>query len=118
MVTVPSRFPAAHLLSRLSLARPRFVYLWVRTPQLPLPIFLFAPLVMLEFFLTMGVWFIRRSGSRDPQMDFALHALQAMRGQTWEVRKMPPFALVEVELRPKTSSTQSLPQVCLKIGLW
>lgn len=118
MVAVSRTIPEPDLLGKLSLVRPRFVYLWVRVKEIPVPVFLFAPLVMLEFFLMMGTWFIRRSGSRDPQMDFALHALQALRGQTWELRKMPPFALVEVEVRPKAFDAHAPQQVYVKIGLW
>jgi len=118
MVAVSRTIPEPDLLGRLSLIRPRFVYLWVRVKEIPVPVILFAPLVMLEFFLMMGTWFIRRSGSRDPQMDFALHALQALRGQTWELRKMPPFALVEVEVRPKAFDAHAPQQVYVKIGLW
>jgi len=118
MVAVSRTIPEPDLLGRLSLVRPRFVYLWVRVKEIPVPVILFAPLVMLEFFLMMGTWFIRRSGSRDPQMDFALHALQALRGQTWELRKMPPFALVEVEVRPKAFDAHAPQQVYVKIGLW
>jgi hypothetical protein len=92
--------------------------LWVRVHEIPVPIFLFAPLVMLEFFLMMGAWFIRNSGSRDPQMEFALQALQALRGQTWELRKMPPFALVEVEVKPKALDAGAPQRVYVKIGLW
>ncbi|GIW30803.1 MAG: hypothetical protein KatS3mg071_0977 [Meiothermus sp.] len=86
--------------SRLHLIRPRFVYLWVRLWALPIPIFLFAPLVMLELFLMLGAWRLRNS-------------LEALRGQIWELRKMPPFVLLEAEVRPRASQ-----QVYLKIGLW
>ncbi len=118
MVAVSRRIPEPGLLGKLSLVRPRFVYLWVRVKEIPVPVFLFAPLVMLEFFLMMGAWFIHRTGGRDPQMDFALHALEALRGQTWELRKMPPFALLEVEVEPKASDARAPQQVYLKIGLW
>ncbi|MCX7601733.1 MAG: hypothetical protein N2Z75_07315 [Meiothermus sp.] len=101
--------------------RPRFVYVWVRLPEIPVPLFLFAPLVMLEFFLMMGIWAIRRTQGPDPQLAFALHALGALRGQTWELRKMPPLALrkmpplalVELETKPKAHKP-----LYVKIGLW
>jgi len=102
----------------LHLLRPRFVYLWVRVQAIPIPIVLFAPLVLLEFFLMLGTWLISKSATRDPQMDFVLHALQALRGQTWELRKMPPFVLVEVEVRPKAFDVKALQQVYVKIDLW
>lgn len=118
MVAVSQTIPEPDLLGKLSLVRPRFVYLWVRVKEIPVPVFLFAPLVMLEFFLMMGLWIIRRTQSRDPELDFALHALEALRGQTWELRKMPPFALVEVEVRPKAFDAHAPQQVYIKIGLW
>jgi hypothetical protein len=103
---------------KLSLIRPRFVYLLLRVQEIPVPIFLFAPLVALEFFLLMGAWFIRRSGSSDQQLEVALKALNALRGQTWELRKLPPFALVELEIRPKVFDPNAPARVYLKIGLW
>jgi hypothetical protein len=118
MVAVSKATPSADWFSKLSLVRPRFVYLWVRVQEIPVPIFLFAPLVMLELFLMMALWIIRRTQSRDPQLDFALHALGALRGQTWELRKMPPFALVEVEVKPKAFDSNAPKQVYVKIGLW
>lgn len=118
MVTVAKATPKADGFFKLSLVRPRFVYLWVRVQEIPLPIFLFAPLVMLELFLMMALWIIRRTQSRDPQLAFALHALGALRGQTWELRKMPPFALVEVEVKPKVFDSNAPKQVYVKIGLW
>ncbi|WP_318778121.1 hypothetical protein [Meiothermus sp.] len=113
MLAVSKAFPRADGFSKLSLLRPRFVYVWVRLPEIPVPLFLFAPLVMLEFFLMMGIWAIRRTQGPDPQLAFALHALGALRGQTWELRKMPPLALVEVETKPK-----ALKPLYVKIGLW
>jgi hypothetical protein len=103
---------------KLNLIRPRFVYLSLRVQKIPVPIFLFAPLVALEFFLMMGAWFIRRSGSRDQQLELALKALEALRGQTWELRKLPPFALVEVEIKSKVFDPNAPARVYLKVGLW
>jgi len=102
----------------LHLVRPRFVYLWVRVQAIPIPIVLFAPLVLLEFFLMLGTWLISKSATRDPQMDFVLHALQALRGQTWQLRKLPPFALLELEVKPKASQAKALQQVYIRVGLW
>jgi hypothetical protein len=103
---------------KLSLIRPRFVYLLLRVREIPVPIFLFAPLVALEFFLMMGAWFIRRSGKNYPHQESAVKALRALRGQTWELRKLPPFALVELEIRPKVFDPNAPARVYLKIGLW
>ncbi len=118
MAAVSKATPSADWFSKLSLVRPRFVYIWVRLPGILVPIFLIAPLVMLEFFLMMGLWVIRRTQSRDSQLDFALHALEALRGQTWELRKMPPFALVEVEVKPQAFDASPHKQAYVKIGLW
>lgn len=98
--------------SRLHLIRPRFVYLWVRLWALPIPIVLFAPLVMLEFFLMLSTRILRKAKAPDPQMDVAL------RGQIWELRKMPPFVLLEAEVRPRAFDVRAPQQVYVKIGLW
>lgn len=92
------------------LIRPRFVYVWVRLRAIPIPIVLFAPLVVLEFFLMLGARRLRKPETCSPQAEAALQALQ---GQIWELRKMPPFTLAEVEVRPKTFQ-----QIYVKIGLW
>ncbi|GIW24174.1 hypothetical protein [Meiothermus sp.] len=113
MVAVSKALPV-HWFSKLHRVRPRFVYLWVRVQDVPLPIFLFAPLVVLEFFLLVGIWITRRQGF-EPQLAFAL---QALRGQTWELRQMPPFALVEVKIKPKAFYPKAPTQVYVKIGLW
>lgn len=101
--------------SRLHLIRPRFVYLWVRLWAVPIPIFLFVPLVMLEFFLILSTRILRKAKAPDPQMDVVL---QALRGQTWELRKMPPFVLLEAEVRPRAFDVRAPQQVYVKIGLW
>ncbi len=96
--------------SRLHLIRPRFVYLWVRLWALPIPIFLFAPLVMLELFLMLGAWLLRNS--RAP------HSLEVLHGHIWELRKMPPFILLEAEVRPMAFDVRAPQQVYVKMGLW
>ncbi|GAO74916.1 hypothetical protein [Meiothermus ruber] len=97
--------------SRLHLIRPRFVYLWVRLWALPIPIVLFAPLVMLEFFLVLGTRILRKAKAPDPQ-------IVALRGQIWELRRMPPFVLLEAEVRPRAFDARAPQQVYVKIGLW
>lgn len=118
MLAVSRVTPQSGLLSKLSLIRPRFVYLLVRVHEIPVPIFLFAPLVILEFFLMIGAWFIRNSGSRDPQINFILQALQALRGQTLELRKLPPVVLIELEVRPKAFDSSAPQRVYARVGLW
>ncbi len=103
------------------LIRPRFVYLvylWLWAWAIPIPVVLFAPLVMLELFLLLGTSVLRRSKAQDPPVRVALQALEALRGQTWELRKMPPFVLAEVEVRPKALDAKAPQQVYLKIGVW
>jgi len=95
----------------LHLLRPRFVYLWVRVQAIPIPIVLFAPLVLLELFLRIGLQALRHS----PQV---AAALKALRGQTWQLRKLPPFALLELEVKPKASQAKALQQVYIRVGLW
>lgn len=92
------------------LIRPRLVYACVRLQAIPIPIVLFAPLVVLEFFLMLGARRLRKPEVCSPQAEAAL---QALRGQLWELRKMPPFTLAEVEVGPKTFQ-----QIYVKIGLW
>lgn len=118
MVAVAKATPKTGWFTQLNLVRPRFVYLWVRVKEIPVPVFLFAPLVTLEFFLMVGLWIIRRSQGRDAQTTFVLRALEVLRGQTGELRKMPPFALLEVEVKPKALDANAPQQVCIKIGLW
>lgn len=101
--------------SRLHPIRPRFVYLWVRLWAAPIPIFLFAPLVMLEFFLMLSTRILRRSKAPDPQMDAVL---QALRSSTRELRKMPPLVLLEAEVRPRVFDARAPQQVYVKMGLW
>jgi len=95
----------------LHLVRPRFVYLWVRVPAIPIPIVLFAPLVLLELILAIGLRALCHSKG---------HPLQAAasRGQIWQLRKLPPFALLELEVKPKASQAKALQQVYIRVGLW
>lgn len=95
----------------LHLIRPRFVYLWVRAHAIPLPIVLFAPLVLLELFLSIGLQALRHS----PQV---AAALKALRGQTWQLRQLPPFALLELEVKPKAFQAKALQQVYIRVGIW
>jgi hypothetical protein len=99
----------------LHLLRPRFVYLWVRVQAIPIPIVLFAPLVLLELFLRIGLRALCHSKGHPPQV---AAALKALRGQTWQLRKLPPFALLELEVKPKASQAKALQQVCIRVGLW
>lgn len=82
--------------SKLAGVRPRFVYLWVWLQAIPIPIGLFVPLVVLELLL-------RRLGQPAASSPHLI----------WELRKMPPSTLVEVEVRPKTSQ-----RIYVRIGLW
>ncbi|WP_084640355.1 hypothetical protein [Meiothermus rufus] len=93
------------------LVRPRFVYLWVRVGSFPLPIFLFAPLVLLEVFLWALGWLWRDN----PDNATTLKALGGLRGRTWVLRKMPPFVLLELEMSPKAAASGPLH---LRFGLW
>lgn len=115
MVAVAKATSKTVWFTQLNLVRPRFVYLWVRVQEIPVPIFLFAPLVALELFLWMALWILRQN--HDSQTAFALHALEALRNQTWALRKMPPFALVEIEFRSKNGERPPK-QAHVKIGLW
>ncbi len=96
------------VLQKLFLLRPRFVYVRVSVREIPIPILLFLPLVLLELAPAVAAWIIRREGYR-PQTEYVLQALRAVQGQTWELRKLPPFALVEVEVQNK---------VQVKVGIW
>lgn len=98
--------------SRLHLFRPRFVYLWVRLWAVPIPIVLFAPLVVLEFFLLLSTRILGKAQAPDPQVEAAL------RGQIGELRRMPPFVLLEVEVRPRAFEARAPRQVYVKMGLW
>lgn len=108
MVTQIKPSDGPQVLQKLSLLRPRFVYVWARVRELPIPIFLFAPLSLLELAPLVAAKIIRREGYR-PETEYVLQALKAVQGQTWELRKLPPFALVEAEVKDEAS---------VKIGIW
>jgi hypothetical protein len=102
----PSDSP--QVLQKLSLLRPRFLYLRAEVKEIPIPILLFIPLSLLELAPALATSILRREGHR-PGTEYALQALKAVQGQTWELRKLPPFTLVEAEVRG---------QVRAKIGIW
>ncbi|MBF6593194.1 MAG: hypothetical protein IVW51_01945 [Thermaceae bacterium] len=99
---------SSRVLQKIFLLRPRLVYVWVRVRELPIPLFFFAPLSLLELAPAVAAWIIRREGYR-PQTEYVLQVLRAVHGQTWELRKLSPFGLVEVEVQNK---------VQVKVGIW
>lgn len=111
----PEAAVVIHGRSSLHRIRPRFVYLWVRLWAIPIPIFLFAPLVMLEFFLMLSTQILHRSKTPDRQINALL---QALRAPTRELRKMPPFVLLEAEVRSRAFDVRAPQQVYVKMGLW
>jgi len=95
-----NRFP---VWQSLLLLRPRFLYLRAEIKEVPLPLFLVFPLSLLELAPPVASWILR------PQTEPLRLLLQGLRGQGWALRKLPPLALLEVEVRG---------QVRLKMGLW
>lgn len=112
MVSVTKPMDSDSLLQKLWLIRPRFVYLRVQVREFPIPIFLVAPLIVLEVLPLIGHWAIRnfaRESQKEPEMQYLQQALKALSGMTWELRKSAALTLVEVQAKHR---------VYLKIGLW
>lgn len=103
---VPSDSPQVR--QKVSLLRPRFLYVRAEVKEIPVPILLFIPLSLLELAPAIAARVLRRQGYK-PETEYGLQALRAVQGQTWELRKLPPFALVEAEVRD---------QLRVKIGIW
>ncbi|MCL6526621.1 MAG: hypothetical protein K6T57_07010 [Thermaceae bacterium] len=99
-----NRFP---VWQNLLLLRPRFLYLRAEIKEIPLPVLLVFPLSLLELAPPVASWILRRQGR--PQTEPLRSLLQGLRGQGWALRKLPPLALLEVEVRG---------QIRLKMGLW
>jgi len=99
---------SSQALRKLTLLRPRFVYVRVRVRDVSIPIFVFVPLSLLELAPRVAEYILRREPHK-PETEYVLQALRAVQGQTWELRKLPPFALVEAEVKNEAE---------VQIGIW
>jgi hypothetical protein len=72
---------------------PRFLYVWVRVPVVPVPIFLFIPTLALEGLAYLAGWVARR-WSRE-----AAYYLEQARVGLRLIRHQGAFTLVELEVQ-------------------